>query len=160
VPKGVAVSPDGRSSTYTYGADGPDLTAAKLVDRALERMSDQLDPFAAAGTLIRRWVEQDNSLQPLLAAAIDDLEAREARSQKQIARSKRVPKGPAPRVGDFALMVSGFGPTFFVVTKVNRDPKGKLTSLTLSGPGTGEVGPAVAINRIAAVFANILTTQE
>jgi hypothetical protein len=44
----VAVSPDGQSSTYSDGASGTAPSAVELVDRAVERMSEELDPFGAA----------------------------------------------------------------------------------------------------------------
>jgi hypothetical protein len=152
----VAVSPDGRSSIYDYGASGSAPTARALVDRALERMSKELDPYDAARNLLTRWVEHDGSMRHLLADALNDLEAREKRQMKR--RTKQ--QGSAVKVGDLALITSTMGPTFYRVPKVITDEAGKVKALTLSDPDSTNIGQPVAIERITAVFSNILNPQE
>src|SRR5450759_304534 len=109
MPDNVSVSPDGRSSTYDYGATGTAPSAVELVDRALERMSKELDPFDAARNLLNRWVEHAGSMRHLLSDALNDLEAREKR---QVKRGKKLPES-AVKVGDVALVVTGMGPIFY-----------------------------------------------
>ena len=158
MPDGV-ISPDGRSSTYDYRASGKGPTATDLVDRALARMSDQLDPYDAARQLLTRWIEGDSSLSHLLPHVMDDLAAREkAQPKPDVSKTKRATKGP--RVGDFAFIASGLGPTFLVIRKIHVDSAGKLTAVTLGDPNSTGTGQATPINRVTAIFSNILNTQE
>ena len=152
----VEVSADGKSSTYTYGTTAPAPPATALVDRAVERMKDQLDPYDAARNLLTRWVEQDSSLRHLLPDALSDLEAREKRQPKR--RTKKQESGV--KVGDLALIASGMGQTFYRVRKVIADAAGNVTALTLSDSNSTNAGQPIPIQRITAVFANILNPQE
>jgi hypothetical protein len=153
MPDNVAVSPDGQSSTYTYGTSTAP-SAAALVDRALARVSDQLDPYDAARNLLTRWAEQDSSMSHLLLDALHDLGAREKRQLKR--RTKQ--QESAVKVGDFALIANGMGPAFYRIRKVTTDATGKVKALTLSDPNTANTGQPVAIGRITAVFSNILNS--
>jgi hypothetical protein len=152
----VESSPDGKSSTYHYGATSTAPTATDLVDRALERMSKELDPYDAARNLLTRWVEHDGSMRHLLSDALNDLEAREKRQMKR--RTK--PQVSAVKVGDIALIVTGMGPIFYRIRKVISDATGKTIALTLSDPNSANTGQPIEIGRIAAVFSNILNPQE
>lgn len=161
MPDNVEVSPDGRSSTYKYGGAPAAPSAAELVDRALERMSKEIDPFAAAGNLIERWCEQDSSLRHLLTDAMNELDAREKRTQVEAGPTKRSTRlAVGPRIGDFALMESGIGPSFYEIRKIHVDGKGRLFAVSLSAPGSPNIGQAIAIERVTAVFANILNAEE
>jgi hypothetical protein len=58
----VTVSPDGRSSTHTYGSfSTPRLE--ELLDRALDRMNGDA---LAAGRLFMAWSEQDSEVHALI----------------------------------------------------------------------------------------------
>jgi hypothetical protein len=152
----VEVSPDGLSSTYDYGASGTGPTATALVDRALGLMSKELDPYDAARNLIGRWCEQDSSISHLLLDAMTDLEAREKRQVKR--RTKQ--RDSAVKVGDIAFIANSMGPIFYRVRKVIADAAGNVTALTLSDPNSTNTGQPIAIERITAVFSNILNSQE
>jgi hypothetical protein len=152
----VEVSADGRSSTYNYGATGTAPSAAALVDRALERMSKELDPYDAARNLLTRWVEHDSTLRHLLTDALNDLEAREKRQMKR--RTKQ--QASAVKVGDIALVATTIGPTFYRVRKVISDEAGNVKALALSDPNSTNTGQPVAIDRITAVFSNVLNPKE
>lgn len=163
MPDRVAVSPDGQSSTYDYGASGTGPTATALVDRALARMSDQLDPYDAARQLLTRWVEHDSSLSHLLPDALLEIEAREQRSESQGGKKRAAKQRESGvKVGDLALIASSMGPAFYRVVKVITDATGKVTALTLADlhRTTANTGQPVAIERITAVIADVLNTQE
>jgi hypothetical protein len=152
----VEISPDGKSSTFHYGATATGPSAAELVDRALERMSGELDPYDAARQLLTRWCEQDSTIATLLPNALIDLEAREKRQLKRRVKQQV----SAVKVGDIALMASSMGPIFYRVRKVITDAAGKVTGLSLSDLGKDNTGQVVAIERITAVIADSLNAQE
>jgi hypothetical protein len=64
-----------------------------------------------------------------------------------------------PRVGDIAFVASSMGPTFYRIHRVHLNPAGEVTALTVSDPGRSNNSQAVAIERITAVFPNILNPE-
>jgi hypothetical protein len=155
----IEVSPDGQSSTYRYGATTTKVSASGMVDHALHRMASELDPYGAAANLITRWCEQDSEMRLLLSDAIEELEAREKRHEKRKGRNAKQ-QGSSLKVGDIALMATGMGPAFYIVRKIVTDAAGRVTAVSLSDPGKDNAGQAVAIQRIAAIFSNVLNKEK